>query len=85
MANLKGQVNMANFISYLLERVRVWFAPRTPGCGACACRAVHVANAPEPALADPPIGSDASPHHTWITAHGIDFRPRQPHHADVSR
>ncbi|GAA0374753.1 hypothetical protein GCM10010319_61650 [Streptomyces blastmyceticus] len=76
---------MANFISYLLERVRVWFAPRTPGRGTCACRAVHVANAPEPPLADTPTGIDDNPHFIWITAHGIDFRPRQPRRADVSR
>ncbi|MEU2873455.1 hypothetical protein ABZ769_30360 [Streptomyces olivoreticuli] len=40
---------------------------------------------PEPPLADPPTDSANNPHFIWVTAHGINFRPRQPHGADVSR
>ncbi|MGA5134562.1 hypothetical protein ACPCTO_32695 [Streptomyces olivoreticuli] len=41
--------------------------------------------APELPLTDPLTDTANNPHFIWITAHGIDFRPRQPRRADVSR
>ncbi|MBB5119008.1 hypothetical protein AF335_16095 [Streptomyces eurocidicus] len=38
-----------------------------------------------PSLAEVPMGDGAGPVFLWVTAHGIDFRPRQPHGAEVSR
>lgn len=73
---------MANAISRALERVKVWFAPPVTTRPARAAKAP--APLPAPPRADPPTASGNGPR-IWITAHGIDFRPRQPHHADVSR
>ncbi|MEU5428985.1 hypothetical protein AB0H73_25810 [Streptomyces olivoreticuli] len=74
---------MANAISRALERVKVWFAP--PAITRPARAAKIPAPLPTPPLADPPTDSGSSPHFIWITAHGIDFRTRQPRRADVSR
>ncbi len=78
---------MHDFILRCLAWARAVFRPETPGCESPACRPAQGARVPspmpEPPLADPPTASN--PHFIWITAHGIDFRPRQPHGAEVSR
>ncbi len=80
---------MHDFILRCLAWATAVFRPETSGCGSPAGRPAQGPRVsspmPEPPLADPPTGRDTSPHFIWITAHGIDFRPRQPHGADVSR
>ncbi len=73
--------------------LRAISAPGISGSDPQACRTVRTVKAPaslsvNPApsalqLADPSI--ESSTHFLWVTAHGIDFRPRQSRGAEVSR
>ncbi|GAA0362927.1 hypothetical protein GCM10010319_45800 [Streptomyces blastmyceticus] len=84
---------MYDLICRWFGRLRAVSAPGTSGFDPQACRAVQTVKAPAslsvnpapsaPQLAVPPI--ESSTHFLWVTAHGIDFRPRQPRGAEVSR
>ncbi|WP_146104733.1 hypothetical protein [Streptomyces cinnamoneus] len=87
---------MAKIISYCLEWVRARFAPRIHrrDCRACQTARANRTPAPlpvapltprSPRLADLPMDGGNGPVFLWVTAHGIDIRPRRPHGGEAGR
>ncbi|ARZ67367.1 hypothetical protein SMD11_1706 [Streptomyces albireticuli] len=87
---------MHDLILRCLAWARASFWPGTPGHDSHACRSVRVPQVPTqqavtppapktPPLAEPPMDDGAGPVFLWVTAHGIDFRPRQPHGVEAGR